>query len=217
MKVLKEKITKKELAILIPGLISIIVTSLIFKTKIISIITSICGVLYTFLIGKKLRLGYLFGIINVTLYGIILYIDRLYGGAIYNLFYGLPILIYGYYYWSTKKKDDSVNNLSKKGKRVLMCVFLLTLILTIYLGLVKQDFLLSFDVLTTSLGFIGMFLLSNKYVEQWPIWIMCNLANVCLWTYLTFRELSNIPVAIMWFSYLINSLYGYYNWNKKLS
>ena len=57
--------------------------------------------------------------------------------------------------------------------------------------------------------------MSNKYIEQWSVWMVANLVNTILWAVLTFKDISNLPVFLMWTIYFINSVYGYLLWKRK--
>ena len=70
------------------------------------------------------------------------------------------------------------------------------------------------DSITSVLGYIGIYLMSNKYIEQWSVWIIANLSNVILWIMLTIENMTNLPVFLMWMIYFINSVYGYLLWRK---
>ena len=59
-----------------------------------------------------------------------------------------------------------------------------------------------------------MYLLANKYQEQWLVWIVSNTANSILWFALMLGDISNIVVFLMWLAYLINSIIGYISWRK---
>ncbi len=193
-------------------LLIVLIGSIYFKSSLISVVISLCGILYTYLIAKKSRLGYFFGIINVTLYGLLLYTQKIYVGCIYNLFYSLPILIYGYYYWSN---NDKINTLKNKTLYNILIVVVFIVGFTNFIT--SSNILTTLDILASLFGCIGIYLLSNKYIEQWPIWIMSNTFNVILWVVLTVSLINNLPVLLMWIFYLINSIYGYINWHKSLS
>ncbi|MWP82117.1 nicotinamide riboside transporter PnuC, partial [Glaesserella parasuis] len=46
-----------------------------------------------------------------------------------------------------------------------------------------------------------------RYREQWLLWIALNILSIVLWA-------ENPSMYIMYSAYLLNSLYGYYNWTK---
>jgi len=46
-----------------------------------------------------------------------------------------------------------------------------------------------------------------RYREQWLLWIVLNIISILLWA-------DNTSMYVMYSAYLLNSLYGYYNWSK---
>ena len=46
-----------------------------------------------------------------------------------------------------------------------------------------------------------------RYREQWLLWIVLNIISIALWA-------ENTAMYVMYSAYLLNSLYGYYNWSK---
>ena len=182
-----------------------------------SIISSVAGVAYVLLVAKERRIAFIFGAINVLLYGLILLKESVYGGVIYNIVYSLPMMIYGYFAWGkkAKEKNSGVKNLSKKTRIILVIVFAIAIV--VYSQILKymggnQTIL---DSITTLLGFLGIYLMTNKYMEQWQTWIIVNFANVLMWVILVQQDITNLPVLLMWLIYLINSIYGYIVWKNK--
>ena len=46
-----------------------------------------------------------------------------------------------------------------------------------------------------------------RYREQWLLWIVLNVLSILLWA-------EQPAMYLMYSAYLLNSLYGYYNWTK---
>ncbi|MDO5569118.1 MAG: nicotinamide riboside transporter PnuC [bacterium] len=199
---------------IVGAIIIIIVSSLLGKSDLLNIVIAICGVIYVFLIGKKQKRAYFYGMINVVLYAFVMLNKGLYFNFIYNLFYSFPILIYGYYCWS-KIKVETINELTIKWKNILyvFCGFMACLMILVILF--SNNKAMYLDYITSISGFIAMFLMARKYKEQWLLWNLNNLTNVILWFILLINDFANIGVFIMWVIYLINSLIGYFNWEKK--
>lgn len=199
--------------------IIIVFVSCVFQDASITLsIASVFGVMYSLLVARNYKLAPLFGIVNVFLYGFILLSQNMYGGFIYNVLYSLPMLIYGLYKWNkvSGNKDSGIKSVDKKTKiAVGLLTFVIILIYSVILKNLGGNYFI-LDSMTSVLGYLGIFLLSNKYSEQWIVWIISNFANVILWISLTVENINNLPLLIMWLVYLINSFYGFYSWNKKV-
>lgn len=219
MKQTKEtKITRIWLLMFILANIIVFMCSLIQKSTILLIISSMAGVSYALLIAKEKRIAFILGAINVSTYGYLLLKQQVYGGVFYNIVYSLPMMIYGYFSWrkEDKKQVSNVKTLSKNVKIVLIIVF--TIAIIIYAILLKNlgGNKVILDSITTILGFLGIYLMTNKYFEQWIVWIISNTANLILWALLSIENIQNLPMLIMWSIYLINSVYGHKTWKNKV-
>lgn len=191
--------------------------SVITKSTILNIIMSLTGVIYVILIAKQNRLAYPFGIINVIIYAYIMYKNTMYGSAIYNLFYSVPMLIYGYIYFNKQKDDLKINEMDK-NKRYLFCLIIL-LILSIYILLMGNIFQMKniiVDSIATVVGAFGMYLLAKQYIEQWYAWLIVNMTNLIYFLTLSLKSKENFPIVFMWVIYFTNSMFGLYKWEKKL-
>lgn len=166
---------------------------------------------------KKKDFHLYFGSINVGIYGYILLTERIYGGALYNIVYCLPMLIWGYIKWKKVKTQENsgVKIISLKNRILLGIVFsIIIIIYALILNKIGSSNCI-LDSITTVLGFLAIYLMSNKYIEQWFVWAIVNLAGTALWIILTMQSFSNMPMALMWGVYLVNSIYGYITWNNR--
>jgi len=63
------------------------------------------------------------------------------------------------------------------------------------------------DGLTTIITVSAQLLMILRYREQWLLWILLNILSIALWA-------ETPAMYLMYSAYLLNSLYGYYNWTK---
>ena len=63
------------------------------------------------------------------------------------------------------------------------------------------------DGLTTIITVAAQILMILRYREQWLLWIALNILSIFLWA-------ETPAMYLMYSAYLLNSLYGYYNWTK---
>ena len=63
------------------------------------------------------------------------------------------------------------------------------------------------DGLTTIITVAAQLLMILRYREQWLLWIVLNVLSILLWA-------EQPAMYLMYSAYLLNSLYGYYNWTK---
>lgn len=194
----------------------ICILSFFSHSNIYQIIASVAGVIYVIGIAKENKFSIFFGIINAAIYGVIMFLDKIYGTAIYDIFYCIPVMIYTFFTWGNKTKKVEISTYSNKD-RCKLIISSLGLVLIYYIISTKLGVNYAIaDAFMIVLGAFGMYITSKKKVEQWYFFIATNISNIILWIIKCNESISNLPLLVMWFVYLINNCYGLYTWNKKL-
>jgi nicotinamide mononucleotide transporter len=71
------------------------------------------------------------------------------------------------------------------------------------------------DASTNIIGITATFLMIWRYREQWLLYIILNLLTITMWLLRFANGSSDGSIMIlMWTAFLINSVYGFYNWSK---
>lgn len=189
----------------------------------IELIAGVVTVISVVLVAYRSKLNYFFGIIAVILYGYIAYVFTNTGEWMLNWIIYLPLNIICIMLWRSKinNKQVIVKKLSKKYFLfIIILLILCTNLYAIFLlhsqelfygKMIHQYHISKFyiDAFTTISSIFAMILMILRFKEQWILWILINLFTIILWC-ITF----NITMIVMWSTLLLNSLYGYYNWNK---
>ena len=199
-----------------------LVLSVIWKDTMIGVICSLTGIWCVVLTSKAKISNYWVGIINVLLYAYISLGYKYYGEVMLNMIYFLPMQFIGAYIWIKNKKDGSsgtvkVKTLTNKWRIIWTVVSILGVLL-------YGKFLESIggampyvDSLSTVLSIIAMMLMAYRYMEQWILWIVVDVATIVLWFVAVFVTGGNdISVLVCWVAYLVNAVYGLTNWIKML-
>ena len=159
-------------------------------------------------------------IIMPAIYLYIYYNAGLYADFGINIYY-LAIALYGWLAWrynfsirgrKSDSKELTVSHIGKKRLSLLVVLFLLlwagtALILT---GFTDSTVPLS-DAFTTSLSIVGMYMLARKYVEQWCVWLVVDIASSALYVY---KEL--YFTAALYAVYAIIAIFGYRKWKEMI-
>lgn len=194
----------------------IIILSIISKTEILKVIASACGVIYILGIAKEKRTSQFFGFVNTAIYAYLMFEQKLYGSAIYNGFYCLPMLVYTYFNWGKKKEKNKVGTYSTKTRcYLIMSAILLITIYYIIATMLNVNYALT-DAITIICGAFGMYAISKKKIEQWYAFILVNIANSTMWIIETIKQPSNITMVMMFAIYMINNIYGLCQWKKSM-
>lgn len=208
--------------VLIIGIIALnFIYSLLEKQiDFIGTIAAVTGVICVVLVAKGNILNYLFGLINVMLYAYISFKAQLYGDAVLNAFYYLPMQFVGWALW-LKRRDSSesvtvvAKRMSAINRIILIAVSVSLTLIVGYILEIYNDPQPYKDSATTVLSIIAMFVMVKAYMEQWVLWIVVNIISVIMWTVLYLKGADHsLFMVFMWIAYLANSINGLIVWIK---
>ena len=216
------------------AVVTVVVTAIKFQDTesgramlVISAFGSLMGVLSTVCAANGRILTFLFGLIDVTIYGVMCLIGTRYGNAALHLLYFLPMQVVGFFQWKKRGSDGAhevkARRLSGKQWTLFGSLFLVGLVIA-YFVLAAMDkteaagvvrWLVLTDALSMMCNVLGQWLLSTAYMEQWIFWIGVNVASVAMWV-LTLRQSPDSSYALIYVVkysfYLLNSLNGLRIW-----
>ena len=212
---------------LIVGVVAsnIIYSVLSGNVDVIGSLAGIAGVLCVVLVAKGSIWNYLFGIINVSMYAYISYKAELYGDAVLNAFYYVPMQFIGYWQW--RKRGAAVSEAQAEGQGVQVKARRFTwnqralLAIGCAAAVVAVGFILKHfgdpqpfkDSTTTVLSIVAQALMALAFMEQWALWIITNIVSVVMWCICVARGEAHAAVmVIMWVFYLLNSINGLRVW-----
>ena len=187
----------------------------------IEILGTIVGIIYLWQEYHASINLWLTSIIMPAIYLYVYYSAGLYADFGINIYY-LVIALYGWLAWrynfSLTKKTESEKKLyiSHIKKSYIPRLAVLFLALWLIIARLLMEFTDSTvpisDAFTTSLSIVGMYMLARKYVEQWFVWMIVDIASSALYLYkgLYFT-------AVLYFVYAIIAIFGYRKWKKMIS
>lgn len=182
----------------------------------ISVVTGVIAVV----LGAKGKIStYAFATVNVSLYAYIARQDQLYGEVMLNTFYYLPMNLVGFLLWKDHKSsvgEVQTRSLSLQGLIVMLSSAILGTLLYWRLLLYWDGNLTLLDSASTILSIIALILQVTRFTEAWLLWILVNIVTISIWYLILLQGNSQTPPAmlVMWGTYLINSVYGYWHWKK---
>ena len=216
------------------AVVTILVTAIKFRSAengqwllLISAFGSLMGVLSTVLSANGRILTFLFGLIDVTIYGAMCLAGARYGNAALHLLYFLPMQFVGFFQWKKRgaqaHKEVKARRLSGKQWLLYGGLFLAGLVIAYYVllamdkteaaGVVK--WLVLMDAFSMMCNLIGQYLLSTAYMDQWYFWIGVNVSTIIMWV-LTLRQDPGSAYATIYIVkysfYLLNSFNGLRIW-----
>jgi nicotinamide mononucleotide transporter len=179
----------------------------------IEIAGTVIGLVYLWLEYKASAYMWLAGIVMPAIYLYIYYNAGLYADFGINVYY-LVIAVYGWLAWKNvfggndRGEELPVTYTPRRGwfKAVLMYVVTQTVITWLLLNHTDSTVPVA-DSFTTALSIVGMWMLARKYIEQWWVWCVVDVASSVLYVYkgLYFT-------AILYALYAIIAIFGYFKW-----
>jgi nicotinamide mononucleotide transporter len=192
--------------------------------SLLGLISSLSGMLCVVLVAKGKISNYYFGIIQASTYAYISYTYGLYGEAMLNALFYFPTQFIGLYLWkknslrrheSVKGEDVPVKRLSWPGWIVvLFAVGVGTFAYAVLLETIGGRSV-GIDSATNILSVTAQILMLKRFAEQWLMWIAVNVLSIIMWAMaLSSTGGNDYTILVMWSAFLVNSVYGYYNWVK---
>ena len=182
----------------------------------IEIFGVLTGILYVILEVKQNRLLWPLGIITSAAYIYIFFSGKFYADMGLQIYYVL-ISIYGWYYWSRGGSKGAKGELPvvRINRQQLLLLFL-TFALSwagIYFVLVRfTDSTVPLgDSFTTALAIVATWMLTQKIIEQWFLWIIANVVSIGLYIYKGLY-----PTVILYVVYAGMAVYGYMEWKRSM-
>ena len=158
------------------------------------------------------------GLVNTSIFVYLLFKWELLGDMIINAYYFI-VSIYGWYYWTRKNNEEytPITKIDISEKKFISLIAILSCLFVslMYSYFDKWNGLVSYiDILTTSIFFVGMWLMAKRKIESWIYWIIGDIISVPLYL---FKGLAF--TSFQYFIFTFIAIAGYYKWkniyNKK--
>jgi len=181
--------------------------------ELFAVIMNITSVVYA---KRNNILVYPTGLIGTGIFVYILLNFSLLGDTIINAYF-FSMSIYGWHFWSRKKDEVFINQVSTINRNEIKYLFILAISSLIFIYFVYDYFdkwnnwTAYVDNLTTAIFFVAMWLMARRKIESWIFWIIGDLITVPLYFYKGLT-ISSIQYII----FLILALLGYISWKKIL-
>ena len=181
--------------------------------ELFAVIMNITSVVYA---KRNNILVYPTGLIGTGIFVYILLNFSLLGDTIINAYF-FSMSIYGWYFWSRKKDEVFVNQVSTINRNEIKYLFILAISSLIFIYFVYDYFdkwnnwTAYVDNITTAMFFVAMWLMARRKIESWIFWIIGDLITVPLYFYKGLT-ISSIQYII----FLILAVLGYISWKKIL-
>ena len=180
--------------------------------QIIEIIGVLIGLTYLYLSYNANKWLWAVGVVMPLVYVWIFFHSQFYAQMGIQVYYFFAC-IYGWIRWTRQKSDEKPLKISHTPKRFVVPLALVGIVLFALIAFVLVCFtetpVAYGDSFVTALSILGMWLLAQKHIEQWIVWLVVNVVScgLFIWQGLHFT-------AGLFAVYAVISVLGYYRWRK---
>lgn len=183
------------------------------KVPVLGMIAGVSGIICNVFISKGKISNYFFGLIFAYSYFYVSLANNFLGELNTTLYVYIPAQFIGYFLWKQNMQKD--NGADAVVAKALTLKGWIALVAFVTIGTLSFVQILNFyggsstglDGLTTIIVVAAQWLMLLRYREQWLLWIALNILSIFLWA-------DSPAIYTMYIAYLLNSIYGYYNWTK---
>ena len=176
------------------------------------------GIISVVFAKKQNILVYPTGIICTIITMYLMYKVSLLGHILVNLLYTI-ISFFGWWNWSRRENNDLVVKVSKFTSNDLT-KSLLIFFFIVFVAYFAHDFFATnfegqikeLDILTSGIFVTAMWLMANKKLENWILWIIGNVITIPL-----YLSSDKIILSIQYVIFTILAIQAYIEWKKSLS
>lgn len=212
--------TKGELILWIFSLSVILISFLCFdRENYLTLTASLIGVSSLIFCAKGNPVGQILMIIFSLFYGYISYGFAYYGEMITYLGMTLPMSAFSLVSWlkNPYKGNKSVVEVNHLKKKEIPFMLLITLIVTAVFYFILRYFEtanLIPSTLSVATSFAAAYLTFRRSPFFAFVYAMNDIVLIILWILATAKDISYLSVIICFAIFLINDLYGFFNWRK---
>ena len=175
---------------------------------------SILGLIAVFFQYKQNPLSWPVSIIVALLYAYVFINSGLYAYTLLQVYY-FVISIYGWHMWvkkSDKNEKLKVTRTTYPASLILLIVFIILASGLYFLLHYFTDSDVEYaDSFITSLSFVATWMLANKKLENWLIWLVADVLSVGLYIH---KEL--FATAVFYSVLSVVAIAGFFEWKKQM-
>ena len=212
-------LTKFEFILWISSVIVVCVSFLLPQEKdYLTLIASLIGVTALIFVAKGYVLGQVLSVVFAVFYGIISFYFRYYGEVITYLCMTAPIAIMAVISWLRHPYQDTKEvEVNKMTKSQCIVMWALAIAVTALLYFVLKAFNTA-NLIFSTISVTTSFLASYMTFMRSPYYGIGYAANdivlIVLWVLASLENPSYIPMILCFLMFLVNDLYGFYNWRR---
>ena len=178
----------------------------------IEIAGAVIGLLYLYLEYRASVYLWPVGVVMPLFYIYIFFVSRFYADMGINIYY-LFASIYGWIRWNksaSQKQGLAITHMPFRYWSIALLALSILFAVIAWILIRFTDSPVPFgDSFTTALSIVAMWMLANKYIEQWGLWIIVNVVSCALYAWKGLY-----PTALLYVVYSIVPVFGYFKWKQ---
>ncbi len=211
--------TKEELFLWLSSVSAVLLSYIALPSgNVLCLIASLVGVTALIFVAKGYVIGQVLTVIFSIMYGIISFEMRYFGEMITYLGMTAPVAVLAVIEWMRHpfkgSREVKVRRLSGKHYFVM---FILTGIITIMFYFILRYFdtaNLFLSTVSVATSFIASYLTMMRSPLYGIGYGMNDIVLILLWLLASLEDQSYFPVLVCFFVFLINDIYGFFNWRN---
>jgi len=182
----------------------------------IEVFGAVAGLIYLYLEIKQNIWLWPLGIITSAFYTYVFFVSKFYADMGLQVYY-LVISFYGWWHWlyGNKKSQKAELPITRTSTKQWIYISLITIALFGLMVFILKRYTDSpvpyGDSFVTALSITGTWMLAQKLIEHWWVWVVVNLVSLGLFIW---KDL--YPTSILFFFYFTLAVYGFYQWRKEM-
>ncbi|MDD3788268.1 MAG: nicotinamide riboside transporter PnuC [Petrimonas sp.] len=181
----------------------------------IEIIGVVIGLIYLYLEYTANKWLWPVGVLMPVVYVWIFFQSKFYADMGINIYYFFAS-IYGWIRWTRNKINKNQPEISHTPARYIVPLSVIGIVIFGLIAFVLIRFTDSpvpyGDSFTTAVSILGMWMLAQKYVEQWWLWFAVNVVSCALYVWKGLY-----PTAGLFAVYSMISVFGYFKWKRMMT
>lgn len=212
-------LTKFELLLWLVS-VSVIIISFVISggDDILTIIASLIGVTALIFVAKGYVIGQVLTVVFAVFYGIISYYFRYYGEMITYLCMTAPIAVMAVISWIKNPyegtKEVKVSHVTKKQVLIMTILAIITTIVFYFILKAMGNANLLFSTISITTSFLASYLTFLRSPYYAVAYSANDVVLIVLWTMATIEDRSYLPMILCFVMFLINDMYGFFNWRR---
>jgi nicotinamide mononucleotide transporter PnuC len=214
-----KKLNTLELCLWIFSLVLVILSFVLSPLKdYLTLVASLIGVTALIFVAKGMVIGQILTVVFSVFYGIISFFFAYYGEMITYLLMTTPIAILATVEWikNPYKKTETVAIKKLTAKDIIIMLILCAIVTVAFYFILKafNTANLIFSTISITTSFFACYLtyLRSPY---YALAYACNdIILIVLWVLATIENVAYIPMIVCFSAFLLNDLYGFFNWSK---